>query len=305
MSNPYYLDFGDFLSRHFPGRKMQKLTLDAHLSCPNRDGTISRGGCAYCNVKSFAPAYTADAEADISAQIDRGRQFFARKYPEMGYLAYFQSYTNTHGSAEKLMSLYNTAISHPDIDGVIIGTRPDCIPQTLLQSIAELGSWKMIEYGAESSHDRTLRQVNRGHTWRDTADAVRRTAQAKIPVGLHLIMGLPGESTADMLATIDAINDLPVDVVKIHQLQIVRGTALARQYEGDPSSIRLFDVESYIDLCSSIVERLRPDIAIDRFVSSSPDDMLIAPRWGMKNYQFASLLHSKLTKKGAAALNIR
>lgn len=297
MSNPFYLDFGDFISRHFPGRKMQKLTLDAHLSCPNRDGTISRGGCAYCNVQSFAPAYTSDPKADIVAQIEHGRKFFARKYPQMGYLAYFQSYTNTHGPADRLLELYNAAISHDCIEGLIVGTRPDCIPQPLLERISGLDSWKMIEYGAETSHDRTLRNVNRGHTWADTADAVCRTARLHIPVGVHLIMGLPGESTHDMLATIDAVNDLPVDVVKIHQLQIVRHTPLARRYMADPTSIRIFDVDTYAELCCAIVERLRPDIAIDRFVSSSPDNLLIAPRWGLKNYQFTEILNHRLSKK--------
>ena len=199
-----YKDFADFLAGHFVG-KMQKLSVNAGFSCPNRDGTVGRGGCTYCNNVSFSPAYCRGSQS-VTAQLEEGKRFFGRKYPQMRYLAYFQSYTSTHGSdADRLMALYEEACGVDGVDGVIIGTRPDCMPDALLAKLQKL-PWVMVEYGAESAHDVTLERVNRCHTWADTADAVRRTHDAGIPVGLHLINGLPGENEDMILATVDAVN---------------------------------------------------------------------------------------------------
>lgn len=281
-------DFSDFLAGHFGG-KMQKLAVNAGFSCPNRDGTKGRGGCVYCNNSSFNPSYCDPAES-VTAQIERGRRFFGRKYPDMRYLVYFQAYTNTHcDDIDRLMRLYAEACAADGVDGVIIGTRPDCMPDALLDRLAEL-PWVMVEYGAESCHDSTLRRVNRCHTWADTVDAVRRTAARGIPVGLHLIMGLPGETEEMMLQTIDAVNTLPVDVVKMHQLQILRGTALA----ADHADVTEYDAATYARMCARFVRRLRPDIAIERFVSQAPADLLVSPRWGLKNYQFTALVEKEL-----------
>ncbi|WP_280121473.1 TIGR01212 family radical SAM protein [Duncaniella muricolitica] len=289
----YYRDFSDFLAEHFDG-KMQKLSVDAGFTCPNRDGTVGRGGCTYCNNVSFSPGYCRDRKG-VTAQLEEGKRFFGRKYPSMRYLAYFQSYTSTHGSdIDRLMALYEEACGVEGVDGVIIGTRPDCMPDRLLARLSRL-PWVMVEYGAESACDETLARVNRCHTWADTADAVRRTHDAGLPVGLHLINGLPGEDEERILATVDEVNRLPVDVVKFHQLQLIRGTRMALDVEQGVYDIHRFTPESYAALCARLVRRLRPDIAVERFVSQSPPDLLIYPRWGLKNYQFTQLVNKILS----------
>lgn len=295
--NPYYRDFADFLAEQFPGTKMQKLAVNAGFTCPNRDGTKGRGGCTYCNNLSFNPGYCSP-RLSVSEQIEAGRRFFARKYPDMRYLAYFQAYTNTHSDdIDRLMSLYEEALAADGVDGVIIGTRPDCMPDALLARLRKL-PWVMVEYGAESSHNVTLERINRCHTWEDTVDAVERTHAAGIPVGLHLIMGLPGETEEMMLRTVDAVGRLPVSTVKFHQLQLVRGTRMASDIEKGLYDIRRFTADEYAGLCVKIVRRLRPGIAIERFVSQTPADMLLYPRWGLKNYQFTNLLMRRLTDGG-------
>lgn len=293
---PYYKDYSDYLAEIFDG-KVQKLSIDADFGCPNRDGTIGTGGCTYCNNRTFSPDF-AKRKLDVSGQLAAGKKFFARKYPSMRYLAYFQSYTNTYDSPERLMQLYREALAVDDVVGLIIGTRPDCMPDELLEGLKELNTTQpvFIEYGAESSHNRTLELINRCHTWEQTVDAVKRTADAGLHVGLHLIMGLPGETTEMMLETIDRINELPVQTIKLHQLQIIRGTKLARDIADGLYSVTDFTVEQYIDLCCEVIRRLRKGIAIERFVSQSPANMLISPRWGLKNYQFTNLLHNKLSQ---------
>lgn len=293
----FYRDYSSLLGELFPGRKMQKLTVNAGFSCPNRDGTIGRGGCAYCNNLSFSPALP--SPGDISAQIEAGKRFFARKYPLMRYLAYFQSYTNTHGDPEKLIAMYREALAVDGIDGLIIGTRPDCVPQPLLERIASLGATVMLEFGAESSHNSTLERVNRCHTWEQTVDAVERSAALGFHVGLHFIMGLPGDSREMMLETVKRACALPVSSLKFHQLQLIKDTPLAKD---PPADLTLFSVDDYLDLCVEIVDIVNseaPEIAIERFTSSAPAELLIAPRWGLKNYQFTNLLRNRL----AAARN--
>lgn len=294
----FYRDYADFLGGYFTC-KMQKLAVNAGFSCPNRDGSIGRGGCTYCNNASFNPAYC-DPAGSVASQLEAGKRFFSRKYPEMRYLAYFQAYTNTHGDLPRLLSLYDEALSVEGVDGLIIGTRPDCMPDTLLEELARINrrSWVAVEYGAESSHDATLRLVNRCHTWADTCDAVERTASAGIPVGVHLIAGLPGETRDMVLDTIDRVSSLPVDTVKLHQLQVLRGTRLAADIERGLYDIPRWTVDEYIDLCAEVVARIPRRIAIERFVSSSPPEMLLYPHWGLKNYQFTHRLHARLRLKG-------
>ncbi len=280
------------------GGKVQKLTINAGFTCPNRDGSLGRGGCTYCNNQSFVPGFTREAPS-VAEQIARGKQFFARKYPTMKYLAYFQAYTNTYGPQQRLLALYREALEQEGVVGLIIGTRPDCVSPQLLVALQQLSAhtYVMIEYGAESSHDATLERVNRCHTWAQTVEAVERTARAGIDVGLHLIMGLPGETRADMLATIDAVNRLPIATVKIHQLQVLRHTVLAREVEQGRASLTLTALDDYLDLCVEISRRLRPDIIVERWVSQAPPEMVIAPRWGVKNYQFVELLRRRLQQK--------
>lgn len=327
----FYRDYADFLRERFDG-KMQKITVDAGFSCPNRDGTIGRGGCVYCNNLSFSPM---PSRGSIAAQIEAGKAFFARKYPRMRYLAYFQSYTNTHGPIDRLMELYSEALATEGVDGLIIGTRPDCVSDELLRALSALGRPVIMEYGAESSHNDTLRVINRCHTWEQTVDTVERTVAAGLPVGLHFIMGLPGETEEMMLQTAGRAARLPISTLKFHQLQIISGTTLAKGIQGltplsttfdasvtseasDTSEtsatstriqnrptfrgrpIEIFSVDAYIDLCVKIVEtivRENPSIAIERFTSQAPAGMLIAPRWGLKNYQFTHLLEKALRER--------
>lgn len=289
--NPYYRDYADFLAEVFGPGKVQKLSVDAEFTCPNRDGTLGLGGCAYCNNRAFSPDYKKRL-SPVAEQIAAGKRFFARKYPRMRYAAYFQSYTSTYGDIDTVTRLYEEAAAQPDVIGLIIGTRPDCMPDRLLERLAQMNRRLpvIVEYGAESSHDTTLARVNRCHTWAQTVNTANRTADAGLHVGLHLIMGLPGETEEMMLATVDRLNTLPISTVKFHQLQIIKGTRLAAEAE-TPAT---FTIDDYISLCTKIVRRLRPDIAIERFISQAPPELLIAPRWGIKNYQFTHRLLAEL-----------
>ena len=289
--------FSQFISNYLPG-KIQKISINAGFTCPNRDGSKGTGGCIYCNNASFSPDYT-KLRRSVTEQLEEGKRFFARKYPNMQYLAYFQSYTSTNGPIDQVISMIEEALTVESILGIIIGTRPDCMPETLLQYLRELSQRKfvMVEYGAETANDFTLELINRCHSWEDTVNAVNRTTKAGIPVGLHFILGLPGESIADMMTTIERVNTLPVSTLKFHQLQIISGTRLAREYEQQKWHIEQFTPESYADLCCQILEHLREDISVERFVSQAPDNLLISPRWGLKNYQFADILRRKIAER--------
>lgn len=286
--------FSSFIAAYLPG-KIQKITVNAGFICPNRNGEKSTGGCIYCNNASFSPEY-AMTVSSVVEQIKRGKEFFSRKYPDMRYIAYFQSYTSTNAPISQLMKMYSEVLAQEKVDGIIIGTRPDCMPQSLLDKLQALADkhFIMIEYGAESANDRTLRFINRCHTWADTVDAVKRTADAGIPVGLHFILGLPGEQRNDILKTIRCINTLPVSTVKFHQLQIIKGTPLARMVNDGFNDFIHFSPESYADLCIEILQTLRPGITVERFLSQAPPDMLIYPKWGLKNYQFTSMIENRL-----------
>lgn len=293
-----YRDFAQFLAEHFDG-KMQKIAINAGFTCPNRDGSKGRGGCTYCNNQTFNPAYCTPMQS-VTEQLEEGKRFFGKKYPEMRFLAYFQAYTNTHGDIDRIMAMYREALAVDKVDGIIIGTRPDCMPQELLDQLAKLhkSHWVMIEYGAETSHNTTLDFINRCHSWEDTVDAVTRTHLAGIPCGLHLILGLPGETEKMILETINKVSQLPLDTIKLHQLQLVRGTRMAKDVEEGAYDVYHFTVEEYIALCCKVIQHTSPTIAIERFVSQSPDNLLISPRWGLKNYEFTNLLNNTIKKLG-------
>ena len=294
--NPYYKDFSEYMLEVFPGMKVQKLSIDAGFTCPNRDGSIGRGGCIYCNNASFTPGYCSPRDP-VEVQIEKGKAFFRRKYPEMKYLAYFQSYTNTFGrSADALTDMYRKASESGDVVGVIIGTRPDCIPDDLLDGLAGLNRRKpvIVEIGAETSSDETLRLINRNHTWVQVEDSVERLHSKGIRVGLHLIAGLPGENGEDVIKTVRKACALPIDSIKMHQLQIVKGTPLLERWEKGEIEVEPFTLEDYIELCVRIVKSVPRHICIERFLASSPPEMVAAPKWGLKNYQFTNLLHNRL-----------
>ena len=290
-----YVDFAAFLQRYFPGEKVQKITLTAGFSCPTRDGSMGKGGCTYCNNKSFSPNYATKLKS-ITEQIDEGIAFFQKKYPQMKYLAYFQSYTNTYGEVEECIAKYEEALQHKDVVGIIIGTRPDCMPQPLLDYLAELAkrTFVLVEYGVESTTERSLERIQRRHTFQTSIDTIERTHAAGILVGAHLILGLPGESREEMLLHADRLSALPITTLKIHQLQIIRGTIMAAEYQRDPSEFHLFTEEEYISLIVDFVHRLRPDIVLERFVSQSPPALLLAPRWGWKNHEFTAKIRKAL-----------
>lgn len=295
-------DFSSFLSEHFGERKVQKITLTAGFSCPTRDGTRGRGGCTYCNVKSFSPAFE-HRRKGIREQIEQGKAFFAHKYPEMEYLAYFQSYTNSYGEVEECIKRYEEALATPGIVGLIIGTRPDCMPQPLLDYLSELAkrTFVLIEYGVESTIDRTLERIQRGHSWATSVETIERTHRAGIMVGAHLILCLPGETREDWLSHADRLSALPITTLKIHQLQIIQGTLMAAEYQANPSDYHLSSEDEYIELCLDFLERLRTNIVVERFVSQSPPEMLIAPKWGLKNYQFTERIRKALQKRTTLA----
>lgn len=294
---PLYSDFASFLSRYFDG-KVQKISIHAGFSCPNRDGSIGIGGCTYCNNQTFNPDYC-NPKHGIQRQLEEGIRFFARKYPTMRYLAYFQAYTNTYGELEQLKAMYEEALMVDGVVGLVIGTRPDCMPDELLDYIEELNrkTFVMIEYGIESANDLTLKRINRGHDFATTIDAIRRTHERGILVGGHLILGLPGEDHDELMHQADLIASLPLDMVKLHQLQLIRGTRMAHEYEMDPKIFHLYAVDEYIDLAIDYIERLPATMVVERFISQSPRSLLIAPDWGVKNYQFVDRLRRRMRER--------
>ena len=314
-----YNDFGTWIRKQLPFR-VQKITIDAGFTCPNRDGRISAGGCIYCNNASFNPSYC-HRHLPITQQLEEGKAFFSRKYPDMKYLAYFQAFTNTYAPLAYLKACYEEALSVPDVVGLVIGTRPDCVMEELLDYLAGLGRdgslsyggktgkrppFILVEYGVESANDETLKRINRGHDFACSRRAIEMTAERGILTGAHIILGLPGEDAEESLRQAPIISSLPIDILKIHQLQVVRGTRLAEIYEREP--FPLYTVDEYIQLVARYIRLLREDIVLERFVSQAPADMLIAPRWGLKNHEFTALLKKELESKNkeleSSAMNI-
>ncbi|MBO4955683.1 MAG: TIGR01212 family radical SAM protein [Muribaculaceae bacterium] len=295
------VSFSKFIAGRLDG-KIQKISVNAGHNCPNRDGTLSRGGCIYCSNQSFSPGYTT-ANPDIEAQIEAGRKFFGRKYPEMRYLVYFQSYTSTNASLEEVKSQVNRALAYSDVAGCVIGTRPDAVSEELLQWFASLmpDKFMMVEFGAETASDETLRLINRHHTWAQTVEAVEMAHRCGLPVGLHLIFGLPGEHRDEILSTIDAVNALPVDLLKCHHLQVIRNTPLHRMIEAGEIEVERWTPDDYAALCREVLGRLRPDIMVERLLSQAPPSMVVSPKWGLKNYQFINRYFPDATGPSACA----
>lgn len=288
----YYHDFGTWIRNQLPFR-VQKISIDAGFTCPNRDGRIGIGGCIFCDNKSFNPSYCSHKKS-VTEQLEDGKRFFAKKYPDMKYLAYFQAYTNTYDAVDKLKLLYEEALKVEDVVGIVIGTRPDCVSSELLDYLEELNkrTFLIVEYGIESCNDDTLRYINRGHDFACTRKAVEETAKRGIYVGGHVIMGLPGEDASESLRQAPVISSLPLTMLKIHQMQIIKGTRLAKIYKERP--FHLYTIEEYIDLITQYIGLLRSDLVLERFVTQSPSEMLIAPKWGLKNYEFTNLLNNRL-----------
>lgn len=288
----YYRDFGTWLQSEL-GCKVQKISVNAGFTCPNRDGTVGWGGCTFCNNQTFNPDYCQPTKS-ITQQLQEGKQFFARKYPQMKYLAYFQAYTNTYGSLDKLRQMYEEALCVEDVVGLVIGTRPDCMPVELLDYLAELNrrTFLIVEYGVESVSEDTLVRINRGHTFSLAAEVIRQTAERGIRVGAHIILGFPWEGEEELMRQADEIARLPLTTLKLHQLQIIRDTALALDYEKEPWQVPT--AEEYIDLVLKYISHLPKELVLERFVSQSPPEYVIAPKWGLKNHEFANLVRRKM-----------
>ena len=274
--------YAGYFRRKF-GCRVQKLSVDAGFTCPNRDGRLSTGGCTFCNNGAFTPSYCTPSKS-IRQQIDEGIEFHRNRYrTAQRYLVYFQSFSNTYAPLERLRALYGEALSHPDVAGIVIGTRPDCVDGRKLDFLAELARerYVAVEYGIESTFDATLRAVNRGHDFACAERAVRMTAERDLAVGAHFILGLPGETDAMLLAQTAQINALPLTTVKFHQLQVFRGTAMAAEYDAEPEKFRFWSVDEYIDLFIEILRRLRPDLVVERFAGEAPPRFHHAEGWGL------------------------
>lgn len=290
-----YKEFGTWLQAEL-GCKAQKLSVDAGLTCPNRDGTLGRGGCTFCDNRTFNPAYCRQG-GSITDQLEAGKRFFARKYPTMKYLAYFQSYSNSYGTLSHLKELYEEALRVPDVVGLVIGTRPDCMPDALLEYLEELNrrTFLLVEYGVESANEETLVRVNRGHTFAQARECIIRTAQRGIRVGAHMILGFPWETRSELIRQAQLIASLPITTLKLHQLQVIRGTQLAREYELHPWPLPT--AEEYVDLVLEYISHLPSSLVLERFVSQSPPEYVIAPRWGLKNHEFSALVKKAIQKR--------
>lgn len=283
------------------GHRMQKVTINAGFSCPNRDGKISTGGCTFCDNAAFTPSYC-DSAKSITQQIDEGIEFHRKRYrTAQQYLAYFQSFSNTYAPMERLRECYDEALAHPDIAGIVVGTRPDCVDEQKLDYFAELSRKKYvtIEYGVESCYDETLRRINRGHDFATAERAIQMTAERGIHCGAHFILGLPGESDEMLIAQVERINALPLTTVKFHQLQLFRGTPLAREWDEHPERFRFWTIEEYLDLFVEILRRLRPDIVVERFAGEAPPRYHHTEGWGLvRNEQLLAMLDKRLEQRG-------
>lgn len=294
-----YNEYGTWLKQQFPF-KVQKISLNAGFTCPNRDGSIGVGGCTYCNNQTFNPDYC-QTEKSITQQLEEGKCFFGKKYPEMKYLAYFQAYTNTYGKVEDLVRKYEEALNVDGVVGLVIGTRPDCMPDELLDYLEELNkrTFLVVEYGIESVYDKTLLSINRGHNHHATVAAIERTAARGIKTGGHIILGLPGETNEDILKEASILSALPLTTLKLHQLQLIKGTRMADDFFQGSSSFHLFTADEYVDLVIDFVERLDPSIVLERFVSQSPSSLLAVKGWGLKNYEFVEKVRKRMEERNA------
>ena len=291
-----YNSYSQWIRKQFPYR-VQKISIDAGFTCPNRDGKVGRGGCIFCDNNTFNPAYC-DRKKTITQQLEEGKQFFSRKYPDMKNLAYFQAYSNTYDTLDVLKRKYEEALAVEDVVGLVIGTRPDCMPDDVLDYLEVLNkqTFLIVEYGIESANDETLQRINRGHSFETARQSVERTTGRGILTGAHVILGLPGEDATESIRQAALISSLKLNLLKIHQLQIIRGTYLAEIYEKKP--FHFYSVDEYIKLIASYLQYLRKEIIVERFVSQSPPEMVIAPHWGMKNYEFTNLLVNYMKKEG-------
>jgi len=290
-------DYSTYVKSIF-GCRVQKISVDAGFTCPNRDGTISKNGCIYCTNESFSPFYC-NPKLSVREQLNKGIEFFSPKYKTQKYLAYFQSYTNTYKDVETLKKLYLEALSVDGVIGLVIATRPDCIDDQILSMIKDIckDKYVSIEFGAESTKDSTLNYINRGHSWQQTIDAVELTNRYGMNSGLHIILGLPCETENDFYTHARLISKLPIKILKIHQMQVLKGTQLESVYNNKPEIFFDLNLNNYKRIITSFLELLNPEIVIERFTSESPKHLLIYPDWkGKKNFEISHIVAAEMRK---------
>ena len=282
------------------GERVQKVTIDAGFTCPNRDGKLARGGCTYCNNDSFNPSYNTPAKT-VELQIEEGIEFHANRYRRANkFLAYFQAYSNTYSSLENLKRIYAPALEKDEIVGLVIGTRPDCIDDEKLKFFADVAKthYVILEYGIESVYNKTLKRVNRQHSFEQSIEAIEKTAAAGIKVGGHLIFGLPGESREEMMAEAEIVSKLPLNNIKFHQLQIIVDTAMQKEYLKYPERYNFFELDEYIQFMVNFVEKLNPNFVIERFAGEVPPRFLVSPGWGkIRNDQILQKIEKELAHR--------
>ncbi len=295
-SSRRFNSYADHFRRMY-GSRVQKVSIDAGFTCPNRDGTKGFGGCTYCNNNAFNPSYCLPSKS-VSMQIREGIEFHRKRYKSSGsYLAYFQAYSNTYASLDILRSLYEEALAYPGVIGIIIGTRPDCVDSEKLEYLKDLSRkyYVAVEYGIESCYNSTLEKINRGHTFKEAVEAVEKTAALGINTGAHFIFGLPGETRQQMLDSADIISKLPLTTVKFHQLQIIQGTTMEKEFEENPGAFHLFSWEEYLGFFIQFLERLNPSIVVERFTGEAPPRFLKGQPWGKKRTdQIVGLFEKKM-----------
>ncbi len=291
--------YAEYFKKEFGGR-VQKLAVDAGFTCPNRDGSKGMGGCTYCDNDAFNPSYCHPGKS-IRQQLEEGIEFHARRYRRAArFLAYFQPYSNTYAPLEKLKQIYSQALDFPEIAGLVIGTRPDCIVEEKLEYFRELSGshYVMLEYGIESCYDRTLRRINRGHTYQDTVKALEMTSGSGLKTGAHLIFGLPGESREEMMNEADILSELPINNIKFHQLQIIKGTAMAEEYVEMPGDFMQFSLDDYIEFIIDFVEKLNPAFVIEGFAGEVPPRFLSGTGWGLiRNDQVLTRIEKRMEER--------
>ena len=295
-----YNDFSSFIRRKFNTR-VQKVSIDAGFTCPNKDGTKGVGGCTYCNNNTFNPDYCKPIKP-IKQQINEGIEFFSKKYKTQKYLAYFQAFTNTYAPLADLRKMYEEALDHEDVIGLVVATRPDCIKDEVLDYLEELaaaGNFIKLEFGLESTKNETLEAINRCQTHEEAIDAFKRADGRGLHLGGHLILGLPGETKDDMMNHAKMVSQLPINTLKIHHLQIVKHTMMAVQFKKTPEMFTFMELDEYIDFVVDFVEKLKPEIIIERFFSESPASMLIHPKYGLKNFEVKHLVEKRLEEREA------
>ena len=282
-TNRRFNAYSDYFRKIF-GERVQKLSVNAGFTCPNRDGTVGRGGCTFCDNRAFNPSYN-EACKPVRQQLDEGIVFHKNRYRKVRkYLAYFQAYSNTYAPLEELKVIYQPAMEHPDVVGIVIGTRPDCVDRGKLDYFEQLAKerYLVIEYGIESINNNTLAAINRGHTFESTRHAIIETASRGIRAGGHMIIGLPGETREQWIRSAEVLSALPLHSIKFHQLQIIKGTVLEQEYQADPERFHFFEMEAYLQLMTDIIERLNPSIVVERIAGEVNPGTAARKGWGLR-----------------------